>query len=76
MNVLRDWFESSTAPKVQVSDTATQRTPDEKVDFHISRFERALAQCEKGPERKAELKANLDYWRAIKAARELRGGRS
>ena len=43
-----------------------------KIDFHVRRFTLALEQCDKGPERKAELKRNLDYWLARKAAEELR----
>ena len=44
------------------------RTPKQKVQFHIDRFTRARAQCEKGEKRATELQANLDYWTAIQAA--------
>ena len=49
-------------------DGIVPRTPAQKVQFHIERFTRALAQCEKGEKRVAELQANLDYWTAIHAA--------
>lgn len=64
-------------PQPVVPEVAKARPLDvipEKIDFHISRFERALAQCGKGRERKAELRANLDYWKARKAAEALREG--
>lgn len=49
-------------------DGIEPRTPEQKVQFHIERFTRALAQCEKGEKRAAELQANLDYWTIIQAA--------
>lgn len=32
---------------------------------HVARFERAVAQCAKGDTRLAELRAWLEYWRAV-----------
>lgn len=56
-------------------DPAPRRTDREKVQFHIDRFERALAQCTKGEAREAELRANLDYWTALRDAdAKLNGG--
>jgi hypothetical protein len=53
------------------SVTATER--DRKLaPFHIQRFTAAIEQCEKGPERMAELERNLRYWQAVQAAEELR----
>lgn len=51
-----------------VEPTATKRTGMERTEFHIRRFTMALEQCEKGPEREAELRRNLDYWTAIRDA--------
>jgi hypothetical protein len=50
----------------------TARTPREKIDFHINRFSRALAQCEKGQERETELQAHLDYWKSLRDADDRR----
>lgn len=56
-------------------DPAPSRTDREKVAFHIDRFTRALEQCDKGPARRAELQANLDYWTALRDAdAKLNGG--
>ncbi|HEX8400536.1 MAG TPA: hypothetical protein VF628_02405 [Allosphingosinicella sp.] len=54
------------------ADGRTERTEAEKIDFHIRRFMLAIDQCEKGPEREAELQGNLEYWQARKAALLLR----
>ena len=62
-------------PDPPVDLAVAQRTPIQKVRFHIDRFERALEQCTKGPEREAELRRHLDYWRKIdEAHRGLEGG--
>lgn len=45
------------------------RTTEERIDFHIARFERALA-VQGGAPNEAELRRWLDYWRAMKAANE------
>jgi hypothetical protein len=48
------------------------RTPAEKVQFHIDRYDLAIAQCEKGPERLAQLKAERKFWVNVQnAQREL-----
>jgi hypothetical protein len=39
--------------------------------FHVRRFTLALQQCEKGPERRAELQGWLDYWTAKQAAEAI-----
>lgn len=48
------------------------RTPAEKVQLHIDRYDLAIAQCEKGPERLAQLKVERRFWVNVqKAQREL-----
>lgn len=49
------------------------RTQLEKVDYHIARFERALDQCSNSA-RLEELRSNLAYWKAVKAASRFTGG--
>ena len=44
----------------------------ERVDFHIARYERAIEQCVKGPERLAELERGLAYWNAVKTVSEMK----
>jgi ribosomal protein L34E len=46
------------------------RTPADKVDFHIERYTAAIEQCEKGPERLAQLHKERDFWRAVKKAQQ------
>jgi hypothetical protein len=53
-------------PPIVIPDAT--RATSEKVDFHIERFERAIAQST-NPARRAELEANLKFWRAAKASR-------
>lgn len=55
-------------------DEVAVRTPDEKIKFHIDRFTRAIQQCDKGPDRVAELQANLDYWINVQNLSAARGG--
>lgn len=50
------------------------RTPTEKVQFHINRYDRAIAQCGKGPERRAQLVRERDFWRAVAKAQRQLGG--
>lgn len=50
-------------------ETRPGRTTEERIDFHIARFERALA-VQGGASNEAELRRWLDYWRAMKAANE------
>lgn len=50
-------------------ETRPGRTTEERIDFHIARFERALA-VQGGAPNEAELRRWLDYWRAMKAANE------
>jgi hypothetical protein len=38
-----------------------------KAEAHVERFREALKQCQKGDERKAQLRRDLDYWCAIVA---------
>lgn len=60
--------EEQEAPKpgntVLVPDGVPTKTTAQKIEFHIDRFTRALEQCEKGPEREAELQGHLNYWLA------------
>lgn len=44
------------------------RTPAEKVQFHIDRYDLAIAQCAKGPERLAQLKAERRFWVNVQTA--------
>lgn len=46
------------------------RTPSEKVQFHIDRYDLAIAQCVKGPERLAQLKAERKFWVSVQAAQQ------
>jgi hypothetical protein len=46
------------------------RTPAEKVQFHIDRYDLAIAQCEKGPERLAQLKAERKFWASVQTAQK------
>lgn len=59
-------------PEPTVAAPSLVHLPDEirraKVGANIRRFKLALEQCTKGPERQAELRAWLDYWKAQKAA--------
>jgi hypothetical protein len=71
---LLDKFRATLAPPADPPPAAAPIATDvtlEKAEMHVRRFELALEQCEKGPEREAELRRNLDYWRAIQAAKEL-----
>ena len=56
---------SAPAPVGPANDVPTANLA--KIDNHIRRFTLALEQCEKGPEREAELRSNLEYWRQVKA---------
>lgn len=67
MKVFR-WFKAA-APADPDAVVVSGPAPDD-LDAHIARFETALAQCTKGPERIAELTAWRDYYRALKQARE------
>lgn len=64
-----DWLTGMTPEPAPVG-----RTNIEKIDAHVRRFTLALEQCEKGPEREAELRRNLRFWAAQKAAYERFGG--
>jgi ribosomal protein L34E len=46
------------------------RTPAEKVRFHIERYDLAIAQCEKGPERLAQLKLERRFWVRVQSAQQ------
>ena len=59
-------------PAIEPRHQGERRPTAEKIDAQVRRFTLALEQCTKGPERRAELKANLDYWLAVKRADELR----
>lgn len=50
------------------------RTPVEKVQFHIQRYDLAIEQCRKGPERMAQLKRERDFWRSVAKAQAEPGG--
>ena len=58
-------------PVVEIDQIETRpgRSSLERVDFHIARFERALAQPGGAPN-EAELLRWLAYWKATKAANE------
>lgn len=66
------------APKpgntIIVPDAMPTKSSREKIEFHIDRFTRALEQCEKGPEREAELQGHLDYWLARRGLETSREG--
>lgn len=44
------------------------RTLPEKVQFHIDRYDLAIAQCAKGPERLAQLKRERKFWVNVQIA--------
>jgi hypothetical protein len=74
---LLDYFRPSAPPPAPCVPPPLPSAADatrniDRVGFHIERFERAIEQCQKGPERIAELQRELDYWRAIKTAQEAR----
>lgn len=69
------FFVEPERPEALAPLSVPARAPRYKVDFHIERFERAIAQCEK-PAKLVELQANLAYWRAIRAAEAAIEGRS
>lgn len=85
MKKFSDYFRGETAPAEEAEAPLTGNTiliPDgvptrsgiEKIDFHISRFTRAIEQCEKGPDRIAELQGHLDYWTARRDLETSREG--
>lgn len=64
---------TSPAPQT-VGVTQGVAPPDlAKIEAHIKRFERALAQNTK-PERTAELESELTYWQLQKQAAQLKQG--
>jgi hypothetical protein len=60
-------------PVMRGDPITAARTSADKVDFHISRFTRAIEQCER-PEKRQDLERNLAYWQAIRDARSLLEG--
>jgi hypothetical protein len=60
------------APPAFGRDGQPKRTDAERMAFHVRRFTLAIAQNEKGPERKNALEAQLHYWRARYNAELLR----
>lgn len=58
----------------QPAPAAPQDVSLEKIDFHIDRYERALAQCTKGRDRSLQLQRELSYWRGRRKTETLRRG--
>jgi hypothetical protein len=44
------------------------RTPAEKVQFHIDRYDLAIEQCTKGRARLAQLKSERQFWINVQTA--------
>ena len=74
MNLLKTLFgiiEAEAEAAVENALPSLTRPPEpSKVEQHIARFRRAVAQSE-NPAKLSELRANLAYWEAIAAAQAL-----
>lgn len=73
-----DGMQPGIVPAVGQEVSVRQGMPDinlMKIEGNIARFERAIDQCNKGPERLDELHRNLAYWKAMREAHVLKEGR-
>lgn len=67
-----DRFKGTQQEEASVPPSTPTERQFAEAEFHIRRFALALEQCQKGDSRRNELQHNLDYWRAIKAAADMK----
>lgn len=67
-------YYATKVPKEVPAEFSESSVPRGSPEFHVARFEAAIEQCVKGPERIAELQRWLAYWQARKTADDALAG--